>query len=977
MESWTGVEKAVISSTVLDLPEHRRQAIEACLRQGVLPSAMEYLPASPASAIRESLRLVDEASIYVGIFGHCYGYVPPGHSVSITEMEFDRAVERGMPCLLFVMSEDHVAPATKVETGPGAEKLRRFKDKIRTSYVIGEFRSPEDLRALLINSLSHLRTANPASLHHIGDIPQPPTPYIAHPYTLLSRGDLVGRAYELEFLTDWAAGKDSPQPVASVLSVVAIGGMGKSALAWNWFNDVGPNKMSPLAGRIWWSFYESDASFENFVVRALAYVTRQDRDRIARISPSEREERLLDHFRKHPYLVVLDGLERILNAYGRLDAARMREDDLDQESSNFVWGAAGFQVSERNFQSRHWLRKTCDPRAGNFLKKLTVDCAAKTLITTRLYPSELQTETGEELPGSRGLFLRGLKNQDAIALWRRFRVSGSREVLIPLFQSFENYPLVIRALAGEVAQDRRARGDFEVWLQHHPDLDPAALPLVQRKSHVLSFALRGISAESRKVLVTLAGFRMPADYPTLISLLIGPDKTFETEEALDAALSDLEDRGLLGWDRAANRYDLHPIVRSVAWSQLGRIGQQLIYENLEIYFSVLPSPEKDSIQSLDDLTGAIELYSALIGLHNFDAAWRVFETHLSHPMLTQLGQCRRGAELLEALFPGGMETPPMLTEDQVVKATDSLAYAYHFSGRLDRAAQLWMRVASLRDESRRGDAGVSLTYQGRLYSAEREAHFCLAKLKYLHHNIRNLAYIEYLKGRLSVAELLFTNAIMGFERDLCADEHDIFACSRAAVNLLAMGKENEAWESAHRAGELATKRSLERPLCIALHAQGAVHLYRGHLTAAEEVLHDAIRRSRAIDYLVAEVDAVVELAALYEKTDSRRRATELLTDIMDSIERGPFGLAKARACNLLARLCKSEGDTDGARGWALKAFEAAWGEGPPFSYASQLKAATNFLAQLGCDLPVWANNREQLPPVEKASYYKKIVGKLE
>jgi hypothetical protein len=53
------------------------------------------------------------------------------------------------------------------------------------------------------------------------------------------------------------------------MCLVAIGGMGKSALTWKWFNDVAPDMMKPLAGRMWWSFYESNAQFEHFITRAL------------------------------------------------------------------------------------------------------------------------------------------------------------------------------------------------------------------------------------------------------------------------------------------------------------------------------------------------------------------------------------------------------------------------------------------------------------------------------------------------------------------------------------------------------------------------------------------------------------------------------------------------------------------------------------------------------------------------------------
>jgi Domain of unknown function (DUF4062) len=66
----TDVKKVMISSTALDLPEHRNQVRDACLRQGMFPLMMEYLPASDAEAIAESLRMVNEADLYLGIFAY-------------------------------------------------------------------------------------------------------------------------------------------------------------------------------------------------------------------------------------------------------------------------------------------------------------------------------------------------------------------------------------------------------------------------------------------------------------------------------------------------------------------------------------------------------------------------------------------------------------------------------------------------------------------------------------------------------------------------------------------------------------------------------------------------------------------------------------------------------------------------------------------------------------------------------------------
>src|SRR6266576_4622898 len=132
----TDVKKVMISSTALDLPEHRDLVKDACLRQGMFPVMMEHLPAADADAIAESLRMVNEADIYLGIFAFRYGFVPEGYDVSITEMEYNRAVERGIPCLIFLMHKKHLLTAEDFETGEGAVKIETLKDRLKTERVV-------------------------------------------------------------------------------------------------------------------------------------------------------------------------------------------------------------------------------------------------------------------------------------------------------------------------------------------------------------------------------------------------------------------------------------------------------------------------------------------------------------------------------------------------------------------------------------------------------------------------------------------------------------------------------------------------------------------------------------------------------------------------------------------------------------------------------------------------------------------------
>jgi len=116
---------------------------------------MEHLPALDADAIQASLALVDKADIYIGVFAFRYGHQPIGHNISITEMEYDRAVQRGIPRFIFTMADDHPINRADVECGDGEEKLECLK--ARFNRVCASFNSSVDLRAHVINTLAEWR----------------------------------------------------------------------------------------------------------------------------------------------------------------------------------------------------------------------------------------------------------------------------------------------------------------------------------------------------------------------------------------------------------------------------------------------------------------------------------------------------------------------------------------------------------------------------------------------------------------------------------------------------------------------------------------------------------------------------------------------------------------------------------------------------------------------------------------------------
>ena len=155
-----------------------------------------------------------------------------------------------------------------------------------------------------------------------------------HPYPLPKH--FTGRVAERRNLTEWLTAGEDP-----IYALIAIGGMGKSALTWAWVKrDVlGQNLPEAVAdseedatrcrvpeaarpeGVFWWSFYDDRSSFPGFVRGALRYVSdgKENPDELE--SNYDRTLALLEWLQQRRVLLVLDGFERELRGYASLSAA--------------------------------------------------------------------------------------------------------------------------------------------------------------------------------------------------------------------------------------------------------------------------------------------------------------------------------------------------------------------------------------------------------------------------------------------------------------------------------------------------------------------------------------------------------------------------------------------------------------------------------------------------------------------------------
>lgn len=1003
-----GQKTAMISSTATDLPEHRHEVMQACLREGFFPMGMEHLPARDADAIRVSLEMVEKADIYIGIFAWRYGHKPEGHDISITEMEFNRAVERKIPILVFLIHKDHPLIIDMVETDKDAQKkLAELKERASRGRGRREFKSPEDLRGEVIHALSDLQEREQGTLdekvapdfHPPNIIPKRPEPYIAHPYSLLQTKDVVGRQAELNLLTDWVTANTHLPAETRIFNLVAIGGMGKSALTWKWFNDIAPNELPNLTGRMWWSFYESDAYYENFIIRALTYVSGLSEKEVREMRSPDREQRLWQILDREPFLLVLDGLERILLAYARMDAAQMLDDDLDQETAHEERMFAGIPENIREtYLQKHRLRQCIDANAGRFLRRLTTIRASRILVSTRLYPAELQTITAKPWPACFALFLNGLCDDDALNLWREFGVTGSRDQLLKVFNAFGNYPLLIRALAGEIAEYKPAPGNFDQWIADNPEFNPGDLDLKNAKTHVLEYALRGLPDEHHKVLHTIAAFRMPAMWDTLRALLVKGErgtqttasvskgkvkratararKPCPTDHTLDIILTELEDRGLVGWEKQSNRYDLHPIVRGVVWQALDDHSRKGIYNDLRGYFDAVPRPASYlQVESIEDLTPVIELYQSLIGLDRYEDAFDVFRSHLGDATLHRLSATRQRAELLERLFPDGIGSPPRLEAARGQSyALVSLALAYDFRGEPSRAVPLFQRAAELdergKDFRNAAIALLNLSATLRHSGTLRESRLAACKSLKLFRNEKHefyegtsLGYLGLSFGICGIAlesEIALQRSLtifMAQKNEQCVG----VTTANSSERLLWFGDPKRALLLAERAEKLAGVDRHEADFIHAARLYGVAALRLGHLETAAERLQRALARARAVNRVDEELPTLIALADFHRRKQEFSTARELLDQVWDVAERGPLPNFHADALNVVAQIERDEGNHELAVQAATKAFTLAWCNGPPYAYHYGLTNARKHLQELGAPEP-------QLPPFDESKF---------
>jgi hypothetical protein len=104
---------------------------------------------NPISTIH---RIINEAEIFIGVYGENYGQIPVGYDVSHIELEYDYAQEKRLPTLIFIPEKLKLASADSSDVHQ--VQLHQFRQRLMTSNVVHFFSSMEDLSAKVVVGLN-------------------------------------------------------------------------------------------------------------------------------------------------------------------------------------------------------------------------------------------------------------------------------------------------------------------------------------------------------------------------------------------------------------------------------------------------------------------------------------------------------------------------------------------------------------------------------------------------------------------------------------------------------------------------------------------------------------------------------------------------------------------------------------------------------------------------------------------------------
>ncbi|MHB8752205.1 MAG: hypothetical protein ACYDBJ_23810 [Aggregatilineales bacterium] len=309
---------------------------------------------------------------------------------------------------------------------------------------------------------------------------------------------------------------------------------------------------------------------------------------------------------------------------------------------------------------------------------------------------------------------------------------------------------------------------------------------------------------------------------------------------------------------------------------------------------------------MDDLNPIIEHYKALIGAGRYDEACELFEEEMYEATYDLPSARHLRIELLEMLFPDGIDRPSALSQQFESSLLFMLEKAYYLGGYPGKIIPLYERENATREQkgATQGStisAGVLLEC-GKLFDAE-----AVARNGVLSSRAEKLGYAESWDlnslGLTLAARGIVGDSDTALLRALRLDQGTVQYEARDNIYLaqraLWLGEPGTAHLFADRAWELANTAPFpdgffDEDLMIAALLQGTAALGMSDLELADERLHHALTRVQSLNLIMEELPTLVALAELHRRRAQPEMARELLNSVWETAERGPVSTDSCR-----------------------------------------------------------------------------------
>lgn len=155
------MKRVFVSSTLIDLREYRMRVQEVIRQLGAIDISMEHFGARDERPKDECLRLIrEESNLFVGIYAHRYGFIPNGDQKSITEQEYDAATNENLARFIYIIDDDAAWKPAYIDKDVLAEKLMRFKAKLKASHTCKYFSNQDQLASFVAADLGRHLTGS-------------------------------------------------------------------------------------------------------------------------------------------------------------------------------------------------------------------------------------------------------------------------------------------------------------------------------------------------------------------------------------------------------------------------------------------------------------------------------------------------------------------------------------------------------------------------------------------------------------------------------------------------------------------------------------------------------------------------------------------------------------------------------------------------------------------------------------------------